>query len=117
MFLISIACSAGASARRHPAYAPHRPCGSRRDPALLTVRRDAAEGADSSCSSSRRFEVSTPEKVVTPVRLPFGWLRRVTRSSVTGSPLIKKTMGILVVAVLAACAASALATAIAATPY
>jgi len=29
MFLISIACSAGTSARRHQACAPHRPCGSR----------------------------------------------------------------------------------------
>src|SRR4029077_2375077 len=57
-------------------------------------------------SSSKRFEESTPEKLVTPVRLPPGWLRLATRPSVTGSPLIRKTIGTGEGAGLAGCAAS-----------
>ena len=62
----------------------------------------------SSRSSSSRFGSSSPSNAVTPVRLPLGRLRLVTIPSLIGSPPIWKTMGIVVVAFLAARAAARL---------
>ena len=59
----------------------------------------------SSCSSSSRFGPSSTVNEVTPVTLPPGRLRLATRPTSTGSPPIAKTIGIVVVAALAASAA------------
>src|SRR5262245_41434038 len=61
-----------------------------------------------SCSSSSRFAATSTFKVTTPVRLPPGRLRLVTRPSWTGSAAAKNTIGIVVVAVRAASTAGVL---------
>ncbi len=53
-------------------------------------------------SSSSRFAPNTPPKKLTPVTLPPGRLRLATRPFVTGSPPLPNTIGIVVVAALAA---------------
>ena len=63
----------------------------------------------SSRSSSRRF-CPNPASKVTPVTLPPGRLRLATRPCLTGSLPVTKTIGIVVVAALAASAAPAFAT-------
>src|SRR5262245_66598700 len=55
--------------------------------------------------SSRRFAANSFAKLLIPVRLPPGWVRLATRPSLTGSSPTLKTMGIVVVAALAATAA------------
>ena len=52
--------------------------------------------------SSSRFAVTSALKILIPVRLPLGRDMLVTRPSRTGSSAITKTMGIVVVAALAA---------------
>ena len=58
----------------------------------------------SSRSSSSRLAVSAPDKMVTPVTLPPGRLRLATSPSLTGSPPMMKTTGMVEVAALAASA-------------
>src|SRR6516165_6444629 len=52
-------------------------------------------------SSSSRFETTSTFNVTAPVTLPPGRLRLATRPSSTGSLLVVKTMGIVVVAFIA----------------
>ena len=59
----------------------------------------------SSRRSSSRFAVNSPLKKLMPVALPPGRARLATRPSLTGSSVTGKTMGIVVVAALAANAA------------
>src|SRR5215813_7723547 len=66
---------------------------------------DACAVGTNSCSNCSRFGVISTFVWVTPVTLPPGRLRLVTRSSCTGSPMVVKTMGIVVVAAFAASAA------------
>ena len=56
----------------------------------------------SSCSSSSRFGPSSTPNEVTPVRLPPGRLKLATSPAWTGSAPVRKTIGIVAVAVLAA---------------
>jgi hypothetical protein len=51
----------------------------------------------SSCSSSSRFGPTSTFNEVTPVRLPSGRRRLATSPSWTGSPPVKKTIGIVTV--------------------
>ena len=53
---------------------------------------------------SSRFATSGFVSRLTPVELPPGWLRLATSPSLTGSPPVLKTIGIVVVAALAASA-------------
>ena len=53
-------------------------------------------------SNSKRFAPNTAAKKTTPVTLPPGRLRLVTRPSLTGSLPVTKTIGIVVVAAFAA---------------
>src|SRR6516164_4195670 len=62
-----------------------------------------------SCSSSKRFDPTMALNVLTPVILPPGLFRLATRLNLTGSSPVRKTIGIIVVAALAACAATPLA--------
>src|SRR5262249_37256677 len=80
--------------------------------ASTTVR--AAAGTIA-CSSSIRFAANSLEKKLIPVRLPPGRARLVTRPILTGSSPTPKTMGIVVVAALAASAASGVTATIRAT--
>src|SRR5262249_23821133 len=57
-----------------------------------------AAGGTISCSSSSRFEPTSTFSVVAPVTLLPGRLRLATRPSSTGSLLVVKTIGIVVVA-------------------
>ena len=66
-------------------------------------------------SSSSRLGSSSTVNKLTPVALPPGRLRPATRPSFTGSPPIVKTMGMVVVAALAANAEAMTAAAITAT--
>jgi hypothetical protein len=59
----------------------------------------------SSCSSSSCFPISILPRVATPVRLPAGLLRLVTRPILTGSPPVLNTIGMVAGAALAARAA------------
>ena len=68
-----------------------------------------------SCSSSSRFDPSSTPNVVTPVTLPPGRARLATRPSLTGSPPVAKTIGIVVVTALAASAEGVPVTAITVT--
>src|SRR5262249_24617602 len=56
------------------------------------------------CSSSNRFGATSMFKLVTPVRLPLGWLRLATSPTLTGSAPIPNTIGMLAVAPFAASA-------------
>ena len=58
-----------------------------------------------SCRSASRFAANSLEKKLIPVRLPPGRARLATRPSLTGSSPTPKTIGIVVVAALAASAA------------
>ena len=64
----------------------------------------------SSCSSSSRFGASSAFNMLTPVRLPPGRFRLATRPSLTGSKPTTNTIGMVVVAALAATAAGPFAT-------
>src|SRR5262249_26388123 len=55
-----------------------------------------------SCKSPSCFAARVATRKVTPLTLPPGGLRLATRPSLTGSPPLAKTIGIVVVAVLAA---------------
>jgi len=55
-----------------------------------------------SCSSPTRFDTNSELSWVTPVMLPVGRLRLLTRPSVIGSPAVSKTIGMSAVAALAA---------------
>ena len=57
-----------------------------------------------SCSSSSRFDATSVFKDVVPVTLPPGRFKLATRPTVTGSALVLKTIGMVVVAALAASA-------------
>jgi hypothetical protein len=70
------------------------------------------QGSGASCNSSSRFGAISTFNWVAPVTLPPGRLRLATRPSCTGSPLVVKTIGIVVVAALAATAAGVLVAAI-----
>ena len=59
----------------------------------------------SSCSNSSRFGPSSTPNEVTPVRFPPGRFKLATRPASTGSAPVRKTIGIVAVAVLAASAA------------
>ena len=65
----------------------------------------------SSCSSSSLFEISGTENRLTPVTLPVGRPRLATRPLSIGSEPLMKTIGMVVVAALAACAAGSRAAA------
>ena len=56
------------------------------------------------CISSRHFAINSTVRTVMPVMLPPGRARLVTRPTLTGSVPIKKTIGIVWVAALAASA-------------
>src|SRR5262245_14693316 len=70
----------------------------------------------SSCSGSSRFGTSSAFHRVTPVRLPPGRFQLATRPSSTGSPAVPNTIGIVVVAVLAANAPEVLPAIVSPTP-
>src|SRR6516165_7140553 len=69
----------------------------------------------SSRSSSSRFATNSELKKLIPVRLPPGRARLATRPNLTGSSAAAKTMGIVVVAALAANVAAVLGTTMTAT--
>src|SRR5258707_14258112 len=74
------------------------------DSGLLGFTRQATLACGrSSRSSSSRFAVSAPERMVTPVTLPPGRLRLATRPSLIGSPPTMKTIGMVEVEAFAAC--------------
>ena len=73
---------------------------------LMSTAMRAVAGM-SSRRSSRRFATSSALKILMPVRLPPGRARLATRPSLTGSSVAMKTMGIEVVASLAASEAPA----------
>ncbi len=64
----------------------------------------AAFGTTSRTNSSR-FQSSPTVRKLTPVALPFGFARLLTRPSLTGSSATLNTIGIIEVAALAASAA------------
>jgi hypothetical protein len=64
---------------------------------------------------SSRFETTSTFNVTAPVTLPPGWLRLATRPSSTGSLLVVKTMGMVLVAFVAMTFAGVLVAAITAT--
>ena len=68
---------------------------------LTSTANRAARGSKSRTSPSR-LAASSELKVVMPVMLPPGRLRLATRPCATGSPPVLKTIGIVVVAALAA---------------
>ena len=68
----------------------------------LTSTATRVAAGTSSRRSSSRFAVNSPLKKLIPVRLPPGRARLATRPSLTGSSATTKTMGIVVVAALAA---------------
>ena len=74
----------------------------------LTSTATRAAAGTSSRRSSSRFAANSPMKKLIPVRLPPGRARLATRPSLTGSSATTKTMGIVVVAALAANAAAEL---------
>jgi len=74
----------------------------------------AAPGT-SSRNNSNRFAANSPTKKLIPVRLPPGRAKLETRPSLTGSSPELKTMGIVVVAALAANAGGGLNATITAT--
>ena len=61
-----------------------------------------AGGGTNSCSSPRRFGCKGPDPKVTPVILPPGRLRLVTRPLAIGSPPLMNTIGMVEVAARAA---------------
>src|SRR4029077_13474956 len=68
----------------------------------LTRSATTAAPGTNSCSSSSRFGPSSTDKLTTPVRLPPGLFRLATSPTATGSVAVSKTIGIVVVAALAA---------------
>src|SRR5262245_3106141 len=66
-------------------------------------------------SSSNCFPTNSPARLATPVALPPGRLKLATSPSLTGSTATLKTIGILFVAAIAACAAEPLKATITAT--
>ena len=68
----------------------------------LTSDRNTSAAGTNSRSSSSCFAASSRLKKLIPVRLPPGRARLATRPSLTGSSPLTKTMGIVVVAALAA---------------
>ena len=68
-----------------------------------------------SCSSSSHFDPTSKVNVVVPVRLPPGRFRLATSPSATGSPAMKKTIGIVVVAAFSASTAGVVDVTITAT--
>src|SRR6516225_12321782 len=74
----------------------------------LTSRATVIAVGTSACSSSSRFDPTCAVKLVTPVRLPPGRARLATSPIATGSPPTKNTIGIVVVAALAASVAGVL---------
>src|SRR5262245_16409958 len=74
----------------------------------LTSRPTTVAAGTSSCSSSSRFGCTSAFSDVTPVMLPPGRARLVTSPIATGSDATSKTIGIVVVAALAASAAGVL---------
>ena len=93
--------SHGAGSRLHVSQ---RALGSRGLVGLTSTATRVAAGTSSRRSSSR-FAVNSPLKKLIPVTLPPGRARLATRPSLTGSSPTTKTMGIVVVAALAASAA------------
>ena len=84
---------------------------------LLSTATLTAVGSNSR-SNAKRFCTSTSKKIFMPVALPPGRLRLATRPSLTGSSGILNTIGILVVAEIAARAAGIFpGAAITATPW
>src|ERR1700730_309338 len=81
----------------------------------LTSKAATVTVGTNSCSNSSRFGASSTLNLVTPVRLPLGWLRLLTRPILTGSPPTVKAIGIVVVAFCAANATGVLVAAIIAT--
>ena len=76
---------------------------------LVGLTRTATRRAVDITSTSNwsRFGLRSTFNEATPVILPAGWVRFSTKPSATGSPPISKTIGIEVVAALAASAAGA----------
>ena len=68
-----------------------------------------ADPGINSCSISSRFGSSGVVRTYVPVTLPVGRLKLVTRPDETGSPPVVKTIGMLLVAALAAKAVGKLA--------
>src|SRR5262249_44600870 len=81
---------------------------------LTSTATRTALGAKS-CKSPRRLATSSPKKILTPVALPPGRARLATSPSLTGSSATRKTIGVVVVAALAASAAPGTSGAITAT--
>src|SRR5262245_54346610 len=81
-------------------------------PARLTSKANRFAVGSSSCRISNRFGVTSMFNWVAPVRLPPGRLRLAARPSCTGSLLVVKTMGMVVVAAFAVIAAGVLVAAI-----
>jgi hypothetical protein len=71
---------------------------------LISAAKRAARGTNS-CNNPTRLDPSSPAMELTPVTLPPGRLRLATRPVWTGSPPALKTIGMVVVADLAAAAA------------
>src|SRR5262245_24798038 len=70
---------------------------------LTSTAKRAALG-NSSCNNANRLAETSICMLATPVALPSGRLRLATRPIWTGSPAVLKTIGIVVVAALAASA-------------
>ena len=76
----------------------------------LTSAAIVVSGGIRLCISSRHFAINSTSMVVMPVTLPPGRARLATRPTLTGSVPIKKTIGIVWVAALAASAPGVLPT-------
>src|SRR5262249_39977383 len=76
----------------------------------LTSAATTVAWGSNSCSNPSRFASKSLVKKLTPVTLPPGRLRLATRPNLTGSVPLANTIGIVVVAALAASAAGELVT-------
>ena len=81
----------------------------------LTSKAKVVAVGTTSCNNCSHFGTTSVVNVVVPVRLPPGWFRLETSPSSTESPAVKKTIGMVVVAVFAASAAGVVVATITAT--
>src|SRR5262249_33532795 len=87
----------------------HRVARGERDELVALFVEDRIGGkGQRSCSNSSRLGASVLYRKLVPVTLPPGRLMLETRPSLTGSPPIEKTIGMVAVAALAASGAAAL---------
>jgi ABC transporter substrate binding protein len=93
--------------RAWAAESTSRFCGSASSGAVgLTSKASTPALGSNSCSNSSRFGATSSDAWVTPVTLPPGRLRLATSPILTGSAAVSKTIGMVLVAAVAASAAA-----------